>query len=704
MKRLFSTILIGAFLLLALLSTANAFTFSAISAQTHVQNTIDDKLIVLSNSASNDTTGYFKACNDSELVTGLVGSGYLTNFTFHPAVSFAGTSVCNITATNGTNSLSQLVTIAVAAHNADVTLSAASNLLWLKNLSSSISNTFTVTNNGNVALSVNLLAENLVDVNNATNTISNSAVALNITSFNLAVGESKPVLVTLSGILNSQKTANYTSKVNVTYNSSSANKTESVNLALNVRDSVTQLTVPTTLRLGTETQSLGSNASSNLTLKNTGDTVLTNVVVATNADGKYKILFSTNNVNFTNTLNFSTINPGETKSAIVKGVIPTDLTAGTKADIGDLIITSPNITGNLSITDFYVQTVSKLSIEEVEVTFTDIQNREKTEEMKLTGDRVNDVQAGKPLRIKVRLKNDFTDNEDIEIQDIDVTATIENIDDEDDLEEEVSDIDVNADNTESVDLNFVVPIDAEKDNYDVTIEAEGRDEFSNARHKVVFKFTLEVDRKDHELEIRKMNLLDTQLSCKRNTLLDLEIANIGSKEEEEAALEVVSAELGLNYKRTDVELSNDYKEADSRARFSIPIALKETLKAGTYPIRAKLFFSDTILDDIRDVQLVVQDCVKNQTEQNQQQNTQQTQQTESQQKNQQQNAQATQQQAAQKQNAAAQGENNKEPVFVDEEQFSLKDSSLFVPLLVVGFLLGLGAVTVLVTMLFMPKR
>ncbi|HIH43071.1 TPA: hypothetical protein HA246_05490 [Candidatus Woesearchaeota archaeon] len=706
MKRLLKTIILGIFLALALVTTVNALTFSAIPSQTHIQNTTEDKLIVLSNFATNDTTGYTLDCNATEIVGSLVGSGHLTNFSFHPAVSFVGTSVCNITASNGTDSASQLVSIAVAAHNADVSLSTASNLLWLKNLSSSISNSFIVTNNGNVALSVNLQVENFVDAANVSNTISNSVAALNTTSFALGIGESKAVSLTLSGILNLQKTANYTSKVNVTYNSSSANKTESLNLALNVRDAVTQLTLPTSLRLGTDIQSLGSNATTNLTLQNTGDTVLSNVVVSSTADVKYKILFSTNNVNFTSTQAFDAINPGEIKSFIVKGVISTDLTAGVKTDIGDLIITSPNLTGNVSITDFYVQTVSKLSVEEVEVTFTDIQNREKTESMELTGDRINDVQAGKPLRIKVKLKNDFTDAEDIEIQDIDVTVTIENIDDEDDLDEEVTDIDVNAENTESVDLNFVVPVDAEKDNYDVTIEAEGRDESTKARHKVVFKFTLEVDRKDHELEIRKMNLLDGQLSCKRNTLLDIEIANIGSKEEEEAALEVTSAELGLNYKRTDIELTNDYKEADSRARFSVPIALKDTLKAGTYPIRAKLLFSDTILDDIRDVQLVVQECnPQNQSAQQttQTQNTQTTQTGQTQTTQSGQNAQAGQQQSGQKQ-PGAQAEDGKEPVFVDDENVSFKDSDYFVPVLVVSFLLGLGAVTVLVSMLIMPKH
>ncbi|MBI2136171.1 hypothetical protein HYU06_03810 [Candidatus Woesearchaeota archaeon] len=708
MNKILRNLALSIFLVISLIavgSIVTAFSFSAITPapQSHVQNTTEDKLIVLSNFASNDTTGYFKACNNSELVTSLVGSGHLTNFSFHPAAGFVGTSVCNITATNSTSNLSQSVSIAVAAHNADVTLTSPSNLLWLKNLSSSISNTFTVTNFGNVALSVNLLAENWADAANASNTISNSVVALNTTSFNLAVGESKPVSVTLAGISNAQKTANYTSKVNVTYNSSSANKTESVNLALHVRDAVTQLTLPTSFRLGIDTQSLGSNASANLTIQNTGDTVLANVAVFSTADAKYNIAFSLNNVNFTNTLNFSTINPGETKSAIVKGVIPVDLIAGTKTDIGDLIITSPNITGNTSITDFYVQPVSKLSVEEVEVTFTDIQNREKTDEMTLTGDRINDVQAGKPLRIKVRLKNDFTDAEDIGIQDIDVTATIEDIDDEDDLDEEVSDIDINAENTESVDLNFVVPIDTEKDVYDVTIEAEGRDESSKARHKVVFKFTVEVDRKDHELEIKKMNLLDSQLSCKRNTLLDVEIANIGSKEEDEAALEITNADLGINYKKTGIELSNDYKETDSKARFSVPISLKDTLKAGTYPIRAKLFFSNTILDDIRDVQLVVQECNPQAQNQSaaQQQTTQQTQQQTAQS---QQNAQAGQQQDTQKQTTATQAEEGKEPVFIDEEKFSLKDSSFYVPVLVVGFLLGLGTVTVLVSMLLMPKH
>src|SRR3989338_503372 len=62
------------------------------------------------------------------------------------------------------------------------------------------------------------------------------------------------------------------------------------------------------------------------------------------------------------------------------------------------------------------------------------------------GETIDDeAEPGDTVEFRIEVKNNFTDAEDLDIEDISVEVTIEEIDDGDDLDEESSDFDLRAD-------------------------------------------------------------------------------------------------------------------------------------------------------------------------------------------------------------------------------------------------------------------
>jgi len=693
MKRV-SNLLIAIIAVISLALLVSAFSLNTIPSQTHVQNTTNDKVIVLSDYASSDTTDYFKSCNSTELVTAFTGSGYNTNLTFHPALGFVGTTSCTVTATNTTHNLSKSFDVVVAAHNSDVTITAPAALTWIKTLSSTEKSSFTITNAGNTELSVELSLSSFADTANSSNTL--SVGILNETEFTLAVGASKTAELSVAGIAASAANAVYSSNISVTYNSSSQQKTEIVAQSLTVRDAVASLSTVSSLRFGAEKSSLGANATSNFTITNNGDIEITGIQVSSNTESKYKVEFSLNGINFTDSVTIASLKKNEIANLSIRGIIPADSAAGTKTDIGDISINSPSLTGNMTISDFYIEPVSKLRIIQVDVDYTDITNNKRGGKLEENdeGNSINDLQPGTEMRISVKLENDFTDEENAQMEDIELTVTVVDIDDGSDLEDEESGIDINEESSQRVDFNFIIPKYAEKEEYEVRVEASGTDDKFKAKHKDRFTFTIEVDRKPFEVEITKIELRNPVLTCTRNTILNLEVSNLGAKELDDVKVEVANAELGINYVKEQIEVSNDHVDEDSRAQISIPIAISQSTALKSYTIRSKAYFSRTALDDVKDVQLTVAACgpVQQEDKKEEAKNETQTKQEDK-----------SSQAADSDEKEQAKATQGQEPIFLDEEFREFRESNSYFTLLLVGFSVLLGIAAAMIAVLVMPK-
>ncbi len=220
------------------------------------------------------------------------------------------------------------------------------------------------------------------------------------------------------------------------------------------------------------------------------------------------------------------------------------------------------------------------------------------------GEKISrDAKEESNIEFKVEVKNIW----DKKIEDIEVTVTIKDIDDGDDLEEEDNIDDLEPGNSDDVDFDFDLPLKVDDDNYDVKINIKGKDEDNNI-HQIEWELTLEVKKDKHNIIITKSYLSPSTVSCSRTTNLRIDLLNLG-RDDEDVKLELKSSDLAINFQKDDIELEtgtdNDAKY-ETAFRFTVP----ERIKAGTYPITLKTYYNQDQLSDTKQVNLIVKECIQ----------------------------------------------------------------------------------------------
>ncbi|MBW2967168.1 hypothetical protein KY362_01640 [Candidatus Woesearchaeota archaeon] len=158
-----------------------------------------------------------------------------------------------------------------------------------------------------------------------------------------------------------------------------------------------------------------------------------------------------------------------------------------------------------------------------------------------------DVEPGDELRIRVKLENTFDDSTDNDIEDVRVTAVIEDIDDGDDIDDSET-ADVRADSYKVVYLRLDIPEDASSyESYELEITARGYDQ-DDTLHEASASFDLDVEREEHELVIEELRMDDVM--CDREAYVRLEIQNTGEEDEWDVELELTSPSLGAVFRDT----------------------------------------------------------------------------------------------------------------------------------------------------------
>jgi len=224
-------------------------------------------------------------------------------------------------------------------------------------------------------------------------------------------------------------------------------------------------------------------------------------------------------------------------------------------------------------------------------------------------DKIKDVLPGSELVFTGDVENLFTDDEDIEIQDVEITILIESIDDEgdDDLEESEDVGDVKADDKESFNIEFTVPEDVEDGDYDVTITVEAEDE-NGAKHDIEWELTLQVEKDKHNIEITKASVSPSKVSCSRNIKVDVELKNQGTSDEDEIVVLIESADLKIDNEDTSMEEIEEGTGEDTELDKTYTFKLEDGVKKGTYSISVKAYYGTDTLSDSKTVDLTVENC------------------------------------------------------------------------------------------------
>jgi len=467
------------------------------------------------------------------------------------------------------------------------------------------SGTFTINNTGTEDLDIDFTGYTLTKGNDqiSISSLNNITNMLNSTSQSIS----------FSVVIPAQKMHGlYTGTLTATSNTSN---TDTVTINVNVTPTYSVSTIPASL-MNIGSASLNTTHTQTFDITNTGNANITNVSFAFSNSG---FNLQSNKTNFI--LEF---NATET--------IQFNITIPSSSSTGNVTLGSVNLVStelNTALFDVKAEVGGGLIIEDLDVFLTTRIRRSSDGTLRSQNENDLDVFDGRKLnfggenagpeselRFNFNIENTFTDEEDIDINDITVKVTIEEIDDGDDIEEESNDFDLDSDTSEDVDVIIKIPLSVDVGIYDVIIEVEGEDDDGNT-HTAQMNLKIDIDKEARDVIVSKASLFPEKIKCGGSSTLTATIKNIGSKIEDEAKLEITNSDLDINFVKEDMELEEDPFDSDNEFTKKLIINVDRTIPAGTYPIKVNSYIHKNALWESKTVNLVVDACSQAQEEQEQ---------------------------------------------------------------------------------------
>ena len=241
------------------------------------------------------------------------------------------------------------------------------------------------------------------------------------------------------------------------------------------------------------------------------------------------------------------------------------------------------------------------------ITDVDVRVGSKSDKNLVDGDDIDDEAApGDTVVFSIEVANNFTNEEDVKIEDITITVTIEGIDDDDDLEEESREFDLKDGKDEKKKITFEIPLEVDEDTFDVLIEIEG-DTDDNGSQEVTMELTIEVEKEDNEVRFLRNSLTPSEIKCGRTVQLSTAVINTGSGDEDDVSLEITNTELSISFRET-FDLSDDPFDDDSKFRKTFTFTIPQDVAPGIYPILSKVTFDDGKDTETETAELIVAQC------------------------------------------------------------------------------------------------
>ncbi|RLE43368.1 hypothetical protein DRJ48_01095, partial [Candidatus Woesearchaeota archaeon] len=309
----------------------------------------------------------------------------------------------------------------------------------------------TIDNLGNSGLSNVVITFSDLTKEGGTDTIPSSSISVSENNFDVAYQGQKTITITIN-VPAGTPVGTYNGTFEVTSNG----VTESGSLAVSVEEPVGHLEAPTEL---TATNLLRDRTYTKVfTVINDGDFDLGNVVLTSTASSKYNVSFS--NVP-------STINAGESKQISVTFYVPKDEASGLHT-IGDIKITTDKYN-----TSFPLKIDPKVMLR---VRDLDIFVNGRGHDVDVNGGDTVEIDPDSKVEVRAKIENLYSDDDDVDIENVVLRATIKDIDEGDDLEEESNEIKIRADDKETISVTFDIPLKVEADTYDLENVNEGEDD------------------------------------------------------------------------------------------------------------------------------------------------------------------------------------------------------------------------------------
>jgi len=475
------------------------------------------------------------------------------------------------------------------------------------NLSSLVSNTVTssvtIDNTGTTPLDINFTGLTLTKGGDQ---LSISLLS-NITSIAAGSSQSAGFSVVIPG---GQNLGLYTGTLTATSNESN---TDTVIINVNVTPTFSVSTSPSTeLNLGSA--SLNSTQTGTFDITNTGTGDLTNIFFDFSESG---FDLQTNKSNFT-------LSVGATELVGFNITIPSSSSTG-NVTLGSVRLESTELK-NTKLFDVKAEIGGGITIEDLDVFITTRPTRKSDGILRSDSGNDLDVSDGRKLnfgeenlgpeselRFNFNIENTFTDDDDIDINDITVKVTILDIDDGDDIEEESNDFDLDAESDEEVDVIIKIPLAVDVGIYDVIIEVEGEDDDGNS-HTDEMRLKIDIDKKPRDVIVERASVFPETIKCSGTPTLTAIIRNIGSRIEDEARIEIVNEDLGINFAKKGIELEEDPFDSDNKFTQNILVTIDRDTPVKTYSILVKSYLQEDALWETKTAKLVVEACSVTNTE------------------------------------------------------------------------------------------
>ena len=443
--------------------------------------------------------------------------------------------------------------------------------------------TLTLANNGNIDETASLPSTvTLTSTTNAANTLTASIAK---TSLDVDYTGANSTTATINIPANAAKET-YKGNVGITYS------------GLTVSPLITVDVVAPSYNLNTGTIAFpladpNATVLTTFAIQNTGNAALTNLVLSSNVASQYNLVFDQT----------APFNLGINQSRSIKAsvFVPYRETIGNRS-IGAISIQSDQKNFS-SAYNVYIDLESKLDISDLDII--------------IDGDQESDVVDGekigknaKPsseMELRIRVQNNFKKESDIDIDDITIRATLMDSDEEEIDEAEIDLGNLEADeNSDDKSIMFNIPLDVKDEKHIIEINIDGDDD-NGVSHNLKWRVYFDIEKKSHEIVISKAYLTPESVKCTRTASLNIELMNIGATTEDEVRLSIVNNDLGINVDKKDIELNRNPESSDNTYEETVGIDAKDKA-AGTYPITIRAYYGETLLDDIKTVNLVVEDC------------------------------------------------------------------------------------------------
>ncbi len=453
---------------------------------------------------------------------------------------------------------------------------------------STASGSFAVNNTGTANLNINFTGYTLTKDNDKLSITSLS----NITNIGNGTSQSKTFSVEIP---KQQAPGLYTTTLTANSNASDAG-TDIMKINLNVTEKYDVSFAPSQIELGSV--SLNTTHTKTFNVTNTGNADLTNVTFDFSASG---FNLKSNKTNFVLPFN-------KTESIGFNITIPASTSTG-NVTLGKVKMASKELTAEL--VTLLANVGGGLIIEDLDV-FLTTRNSESGNDLDAAdGRKLNfgeeNAGPGSELRFNFNIQNVFTDNEDIDINDVTVIVTIKEIDEGEDIEEESHEFDLDAEADEEVNIILKVPLAVDAGLYDILIETEGEDDNGNS-HTDEMRLKVDVDKEPREVIVEQVSLFPEKIKCSGTSTLTATIRNIGSRIEDKAMIEIANKDIGINFAKRNIELEEDPFDVDNKFTQNLIVTVANNTKAGTYPIEVKSYLQEDVLWETKTANLEVEAC------------------------------------------------------------------------------------------------